>query len=162
MSAYVVEKEHVIYLVKACLNWVHVEALRVWVSSLDEDLVGLPSPNTERLDAAIAQALWDVNIEAVRDRYPEGPLPGPAEIAPIIPDDFDSMVWPIFDALQVAESVLCYEYQCDEWPLWGKTFAKLFCDNLSRMAVRRLTDQQGLVWGCPEPVRVKTLGKEGA
>ena len=152
MSAYIVDKEHVIYLVKAAQAWGRLDPFVAYLRDRLKAGNLYAAIEAQRPDVAVAQLLWDANVAAVKWKYPDGVLPGYPGPWTVSEADLDSCCWPTFDAPQVGKALLAYEYQCSDWPLWDYTFAKQFCDMMARAVVQRLPDWEGLEWGAPRPL----------
>jgi len=152
MSAYVVDREHIGYLVEAatsrailghgshCFRWYHRGQSHE-----------LPVGDPER-SAEIGQMLWDENVNSVLSRYPDctkDKLPGP------IGEDFvygkhEANPWATIDPVQVLCSCHCYRYQACEHPDWKDSEAAAFIDSLIDVACHRLPGYEKAVWGAPK------------
>lgn len=123
MSSYLVEKNHIDYLIGAA--FAHGCSL-------------------ERFGGTNAAGLCLVraNELSVNHRYP-----GHAQ--PLS----DGYVWnashSAFDPAQVIASCNCLAYQCDEHPAWESSLAKQLVDAIRREAIAKLTENA--IWGAPAP-----------
>lgn len=145
MSAYIVEKRHILYLVTAA--WAGRFRFTWWHNETSHEL---PEGDYDRA-AEVGNMLWQENIKSVSHRYPHessATLPGPvhAESA-ITAADF-----PIFlehDPAQVLKSCDCYEYQSCEHQEWKGSESFAFIDALRNRTWRRLPGYDKAVWGAP-------------
>ena len=142
MSAYVVDRHHIVYLMKAAK---HVGAYDM----LHQDGA---DPTAGRLRRA--QALWDECVKSVRHRYPgDEELPGPiGEDYQIRGEDFH-MNWGHFDLLQIINACKCWEYQSCEHPEEQRNAEPwALVEKIKTYALSRfMCGQEQLVWGAPEP-----------
>lgn len=153
MSAYMVDKKHVTYLVAAAtshrlrfqtekMSWFHDDH---WHDVYDYD--------KERL-VEVAQMLWDENRKSIECRYPDtvenfDNAPGPiGESFRITSRDFRHP-WLDIDPVQVLKSCHCFAYQACEHDGWKKSEAKAFIDSLEGDAVNALTGYDDAQWGAP-------------
>jgi hypothetical protein len=131
MSAYVVDRHHVIFLAKA--------------RSLLPESIHHEDPKQELKDA---QMLWDENVKSVQFRYtspPDGDFT-------ITMQDIQNTNWnrPV-DCVQVIKSIGCYEYQSCEHPGWKTSRAYQFCQSLLRIALNSVPGYDSAMWGAPAP-----------
>lgn len=154
MSAYMVDREHIVYLVKAAVGsrdshfwWTHNgQTNRIVRSGLPED--------DERL-VSIANMLWRENVKSVQARYQdkgEGNLPGRIGETYWITMGDMRFIWPGFDAVQVLKACDCYEYQSCEHEGWESSDAKAFVDALRHKWIAILPRYDDAIWGAPEPM----------
>jgi hypothetical protein len=145
MSAYVVEKNHIGYLVDAAyFLGVHYHYQGEWRRVI----------NLERY--ALGQILWDENVKSVQYRYDEtdrNNLPCACADAPDFIFDLPANTWPEEDYyLQVIQSCRCYDYQACEHSCYRESEAKAIIDAIQTDAVSKLLNQNDdLIWGCPDP-----------
>lgn len=152
MSAYVVERHHIIYLVKAALHLSEPDAF-YWHYGEGDLIV---APWSIKSQVHIAQVLWDENIHAVAIRYPNSDLPGPIEDDYVITEkDFRRMHWDKFDLPQITKSCECYNYQAMEDPEYENTVAFAFIKRLLSLALNSLPGYKEAVWGAPEPELIR-------
>ncbi len=144
MSAYLVNKEHIDYLVGAMMyqcahstggyffggRWVMLKAG-------DHDAL-----------AKCGQMLWSTNEASVDERYPaeDGTPPEP----PIKYGKWGGSVFQHYDPVQVIKSAHCLDYQSCELDDWKKTEAYAFCEQLIRAACDRLEGYDAAQWGPPK------------
>ena len=146
MSAYIVDKEHIDYLVFTAKTW---RAMRVHHNGQWHEM-------TPR---ELGQMLWDENTRSVEHRYPSDridQLPGTIGDAPYI-YDASPKVWARLDPVQVLKALKCYEYQACEHDGWKDSAAKWFTDALASEAIRHLPGYEDAEWGAPLPVRAASM-----
>lgn len=145
MSAYIVDREHVSYLVHAAMS---------------RRIVGGHSPlywNGGKLACGdyeearrVGQMLWDECIRSVSYRYPNesrDTLPGP--IGETFEYEHGPDMWQDFDPVQVLKALRCYAYQSCEHPEWRASEAHAFCKALEAHAISALPGYEEAVWGSP-------------
>lgn len=152
MSAYVVDRDHVRYLVTAatsrrlhpghsglCLRWRH--------NGTWEEL----HYSTPKREAEVGQMLWDECIASVLHRYSDcdrSEMPGP------IGEDFAYSThkpWHAsIDPVQVLKACDCYEYQSCEHPGWPESSASAFIESLRTAAWQALPGYEDANWGAPQ------------
>ncbi|NBW14078.1 MAG: hypothetical protein EBR82_39385 [Caulobacteraceae bacterium] len=128
MSAYLVEENHIEYLVDALTNPQNQMAgtLRHIAETTDPQKIG--------------QILWDENARSVNHRYNE------TESAP--PFTYRRICYAT-DPLQVLASIRCYIYQTRETPDFEQSKAGRLINLLQSAVISRMT--AGKKWGAPEP-----------
>lgn len=146
MSAFVVSKEHIDYLVHAA----RMDGYYPGCSAVDyaygtEDQLN-PRTNAD----AIGRALWAENVRSVMHRYPDATpdrVPGHCDMdhesvtmyrcspltAPIVP-------------VAVLKALDCYEYQSCEHDGWVTSHAKEFCDDLRGRMISELPGYDDAPW----------------
>ena len=151
MSAFIVDRNHIRYLVASAL-WVAGKAGSIdrfsWYHH--ETRHELTSVNATE----VGQMLWDENIVSVKYRYPEfggpaDPLPGPMN------EDFVYLhkVAPVGfkpELAQVMKSIDCYSYQSCEHPDWESSSAWAFVQELRKRTSCVLPGYEEAEWGAPE------------
>lgn len=155
MSAFVVDRHHIMYLVKAAqsrvlnygsdFSWYHNGQRRV-LSDDDSEL-------------RITNILWRENVKSVAARYQEDEdnMPGPIGEPYWITRDDLSMLWLAINPLQVIKACNCYSYQSCEYDGWETSEAKTFIDTLIAREIGRLPGYDELTWGAPEPMNKITV-----
>jgi len=125
MSAYIVDQDHIRYMVLAAddqrLRW-------YW----DGHWYSLDGRYAERDHTEVGQMLWMANFRSVQERYgarADDELPGGNGA------NFTYVHTPPrghieFDPVQVIKTLKCYEYQSCEHPEWEASEAKRFCEVL--------------------------------
>ena len=152
MSAYMVNRHHITYLVAAAMSHrICRDGLRWRHAGVSQQLRAM---DYERA-AEIAQMLWDENLKSIESRYPDSKksrkLPGPiGEDYEIRPADLERC-WMEFDPLQVIMSIHCLEYQSCEHPEWPDSEAYAFLKALEHQAINAIPGFEDCKWGAPEP-----------
>lgn len=151
MSAYIVSKGHIRFLVEAAgrlsrdpVSW-HGPLGRRSLSRF------IKNPGHQELTPnQLGRLLWEENFRSVRYRYSDsselpGPVPNPD------PAEYEHVrtLLPI-DPVQVFATLSCYEYQSCENEDWPESEAKIICDAIKDAAIRALPDINGTVSGVPE------------
>ena len=151
MSAYVVDREHIRYLVNAMQSltdrysrkarWFHNG---IWH---EMERVG-----DRKRAAEVGQMLWDANIKSVCHRYPDCSLdantpPGPIGETYLYNKHVPLVDYP--DPVQVIKACHCYEHQSCESDDWPESEACAFIRHLEGLAVRHLRGYDEAVWGAP-------------
>lgn len=161
MSAYIVSREHIRFLVNAALSRSIVRMGSIsWVWNIDRERAGrclfhagcgrreaglLPHGDLERA-AEVGQMLWDENVASVRYRYPGvNELPGPADA------DYDYgrhqlSFAGVFEPGAVLKACDGYEYQACEHPGWSSSEAKAFIESLRGHAWRKVPGYEDAPW----------------
>lgn len=137
MSAFVVSKTEIAYLVEAGAVW------RVY-AEVPGELQRGPLPDERRAREALGQMLSDENVRSVNARYRED---DEAETY----DEQPRMLWHSFDPVQVIKCAHCYEYQSCEHEGWAHSKAKGYIDSLIKCAIGKLPGYNAAKWGAPEP-----------
>jgi len=138
MSAYLVEKNHVLFLAAAARKfdtYVYHSGASVRYDRNTSDLHV----------AALATELWKENQKSVNYRYTESDT-----VEEITAADVRANVWSKIDPAQVFKAIDCYEYQACEHPEWDDSFARHFCEYLRRRAGAKLAGYDDAAWGAPK------------
>ena len=148
MSAYIVDRNHIRYLVESalavamrnhrgrCFRWYHD---------------GEAHELTDSTATEVGQMLWDENIASVAHRYRDSildGLPGPVDDHLGFQHHMADYPW---NVAQILQSTDCYEYQSCEHPDWGSSNAMAFIDALRYMAYRLMAGYEEAEWGAPQP-----------
>jgi len=140
MSAFVVDHQHINFLVEAGR---HYEVL--WPG--ETEIRKLWRRADKHTLSEVGQMLWDENIKSVRGRYPQDTL----EQVPCKLDDYPFQYRHIHTfangqttPLQVLESCRAYEYQVCEHEEWRDSEACYFIEQLRKEAINRLQRDQEL------------------
>lgn len=137
MSAYIVDRKHIEYLVRAA------QSRRIAGSSYQYEPAEVLAANANMLAAE--------NAASVNYRYSETEAPDTWE-----PADFHGVTpWLDFNPVEVLKAVACYVYQACEHPGWETSRAKLFADRLHRAAINALHGYSDAPWGAPPTTREK-------
>ncbi len=145
MSAYVVERDHIRYMVEAAVSGTyHSGGLRWVTGSRVEGTAQCHTLDQGDLEhaARIGQMLWDENVKSVCYRYDEPAdstdLPGP------VGETYTYEVHPLtsstVDPLAVFQVLSCYEYQTCEHPGWNDSEAYTIVQAIKDKMIRRISD----------------------
>jgi hypothetical protein len=157
MSAYIVDRKHILYLVEAAMSHrITKYGPFSWYHGNPQQRGELGS--TDYAHAAdVANMLWRENIASVSARYPNessDSLPGPTGGSFVIKEaDFAGTCFEQFDPVQVLKACDCYHYQSCEHDDWKSSEAKAFVDSLRANAWHELQGYDAAKWGAPEPMR---------
>ena len=150
MSAYIVGKDHILYLLAAMVSrricphgfyWFHGgRTTEPLAADMDKA-------------AELANALWLENIRSVSARYPgesSGTLPGPGcGSYVILATDFSRNRWQEMDPVQVLKAIDAYAYQSCEHDGWESSEAHAICEALRHRAIQALPGYEEAEWGAP-------------
>lgn len=135
MSAWIVDKEHIIYMVKA------------W--ELNESRYSSRTVPAEELAEICTMLYWE-NAKSVGYRYSKRYK---REDYVITPEEYTACQWDCIEWPQVMKSISCYEYQSCEHKGWEKSKAKAWTAALYRTAGSILIEKNScLIWGAPTPL----------
>ena len=150
MSAYVVNRNHIWYLIQAAtsrvlgmqhsssLYWYHNEVSR-----------RLSCTDYEQM-ARIGQMLWDENVASVKYRYPDcgfDELPGPIDCDYQYGEHNGCGIGkPQIDPVAVLKACDGYEYQSCEHPSWEQSEAHTYIQSLRSHAWHSLPGYDGASW----------------
>lgn len=139
MSAYMVEKNHVLYLAQAASDY---EAK--WMpNGKDWRIMRRSAPFSEIME--VAQILWDQNLRSVNYRYNEV---GGENIYTISRRDVETAF--SLDPVQVIKACHCLAYQSCETPDYDETEAGKICKAIEAAAIRHLPGYRDAEWGAPK------------
>lgn len=148
MSAYIVDRDHIHYLLYAAASRVITQGGGIFRWFHNGKWHELDPCNGHRV-REVGQMLWDECIASVSHRYDNDPkedLPGP------IGEDYvyqpSNRVWNVAP-IQVIKSCHCYAYQSCEHDGWETSEAKAFVDRLEAAAVVALPGYEAAKWGYP-------------
>ena len=162
MSAYIVDRDHIAYLVAAAQsNQIGSRHGKFgWLCPR----LGWRHFDSNQGAEAVGQMLWDECIKSVSARYPGA---DPQELPGVIGEDYtfhDSDV-PIMhrpiNPVDVLKAISCYDYQSCEHEGWEKSEAHNFCEALHHAAVNALPGYDDAPWGAPENWRGARFPKVG-
>ena len=131
MSAWLVSKEHIVFMVESDVK------------------IGDGSNNPEEM-AAKANMLWEECLKSIKSRYPSST----ETIPKIVAEEFLHFSpvgrgMSMSDIAQLAKSVNCYEYQSCEHEGWEKSEANGFCQSLRCSICDSLPGYSDAHWGGP-------------
>lgn len=161
MSAFIVSRNEIAYLVKAASGGIpKLGGFNFYWASSPNMAGARTKPSID--PKLCGQMLWNENIKSVSARFPnEGvdTLPGPiGEDYRFMAIDCDRYGFEDFLKLgQVAKSLDCYEYQSCEHDGWKDSQAHAFCEALRNLLLTRLPGFEEAEWGAPEPARLAKL-----
>ena len=160
MSAYVVDKAHILHLVQAATcHMIHKGSGSLHWHAADagpgEGKTLTTTPSDEEA-VAVANMLWAENVKSVETRYPgsKGDLPGAvadSEAGYVVTvEDWQRLPWlRRLDPVQLLKSCSCYAYQSCEHEGWERSEAHDFIRALKGAAVRVLPGYDAAAWGAP-------------
>lgn len=149
MSAYIVEKNVVLFLVAAMqtrsighgsFSWYHGGNTR-----------SLGCTDTEAA-ADVANLLWRENMRSVSARYPNessGTLPGGGDNEAVTAADFQHCFDRI-EPVQVLKACDCFAYQSCESDDWEETEVFSIVEALRSRAISALPGYDDAIWGAPQ------------
>lgn len=139
MSAFILGKEHINYLIEAARSrTLNPNSRFQWFHNGWHEI---ESPS------AAGQMLWDENIKSVHARYPDDELdqlPGP--IGETFVFQYSHCYSRRIDPVQVLKACSCYEYQTCEHEEWEASEAKAFIDSLKSDAIHALPGWEEAQW----------------
>lgn len=145
MSAFIVGKEHIDYLVHAAR---HTDTrYRNHGATLDARV-------TDHADI-IGRLLWQENVASVAYRYADSAfldgtlsgLPGPCDFDHETLNLYACPVWaPPFNPVVALKALQCYEYQSCEHPTWRESDAFRFCEALKDTLIAYLPGYDAAPW----------------
>ena len=149
MSAYMVERGHIVFLVQSAMD---LRLSWVWDVNYDTGHYAHMSIRVADYDvgARVGQMLWDENHASVCHRYKEGDLPGPADQDFRYADQHPGVHF-TFDPPQIIKACDCFEYQSCEHPGWQASEACAFIRSLHGVAAGRVKGYEEATWGAPKP-----------
>jgi len=148
MSAYMVSRKHIQYMVEAGFRHPghHWNLSWYWNGSRSEMRAG---DYTEAERAG--QMLWDENRKSIEARYPDC-VDNPENMPGPIGESFEygrhkhSDVLGI-DPVKTLKLIACYEYQACEHDGWEASEAHAYCQALRRSAINALPGYDDAPWG---------------
>ena len=141
MSAFLVTRDHISYLISAALSRTLNPGYgsgMAWTEGDDLRTMGC----TDYDEASrVAQMLWDENMASIHNRYPDTEK----KCAPSYGPHRRDIQRPIL-AVQVLKAIDCYEYQSCEHGGWEQSDAHSFTSNLRRRAIAVLPGYEEADW----------------
>jgi hypothetical protein len=153
MSAYIVSRKHIEYLVMAAMSQRITRGHLLWWFNNDQHNE-LRSGDYDKA-VKVGQMLWDENIKSVLCRYPEDTketAPGPCGENYVFALS-DNAPWLEFDPVQVLKACDCYEYQSCEHDEWKSSEAFDFINRLRQHAWSSIKGYEDAAWGPPKTRR---------
>lgn len=158
MSAYICDRDHIIYLVAAAMHKsVNHRGSFSWYH--DRQRSELPPGDFDRA-ADVANMLWQENIKSVSHRYPHessATLPGPIDEDFVITAKDIPALLADFNPVQILKSCDCYAYQTCEHDEWEQSEAHTFIESLRSSAWHSLPGYDAAEWRAPEIKTIKTI-----
>jgi hypothetical protein len=157
MSAFIVEKNHILYLVSAAMAL--TRGGFTWHVDDPTQPGGYRRGELRKCDyeraAEVANMLWRENVASVSHRYPNessSTLPGPSDRSGFVITARDFTVcFDRFEPAQVCKACDCYDYQSCEHNGWNTCESKAFTEMLRRAAMNALPGYDSAKWGAPQP-----------
>jgi hypothetical protein len=150
VSAYIVDRDHILYLIVAALSVSEDRNGFRWFHGGEWKQIGLGELEAQ---AEAANMLWRENIKSVSARYPNessATLPGPiGENFVIQTGDCSCWLRPV-DLAQVFKACDCYVYQTCEHDDWEKSESFAFITAIRRDAWHKLPGYDAAEWGTPK------------
>ena len=155
MSAYMVDREHIAYLLDAAMHprirGQHNHSIR-WYAASERRSCELAAGDFNRA-AAVGQMLWDANRCSIEARYPDtvddfSRAPGPIGES-FSYDRHCGNPWAEMDPLQVIKACHCFTYQACEYEGWRDSEARAFIEAPIGYATRALPGYDDAEWGAP-------------
>jgi hypothetical protein len=152
MSAYMVDRDHIKFLITAAQSRRLLgpsSGLRWYHNDVSHEL----KPGDRDAASKAGQMLWDANAESINARYPDTVgkperMPGPID-EPFV--YAHSSNWPDeIDMVQVLKAIRCFNYQACEYDGWYKSEAYAFLESLQTHAIMALPGYEEAAWGAPE------------
>lgn len=145
MSCYVVEKNHILFLITAALT---AERGGGFYFYTNERTFNLGFDNA----AEFANELWTENRKSVEGHYGSSAEDDAfVQTSLIVDSDIEPAMFD-HDAVQVLKSIACYVYQTCEHEGWAASRAKDFCEALQHAWISKLPRYSDAKWGAPEPI----------
>ena len=148
MSAYMVNRNHIRYLIEAAFtscSWGCRTSAFCWWHGESRTM----SLGDHKRAVEVAQMLWDENHKSVCDRYPDSDdLPGPIDQDFVYQRHRPSTRR--IDPIAVLKACDCFQYQACEHEGWTDSEAKAFVDALRSAAWHALPGYEEAPWGAPE------------
>jgi len=162
MSAYMVDREHIGYLMAAATSF---RLGRYGISWHDPDGNYKTLSVSEHQKAfEIGQILWDENMKSINARYPDTvdhPENAPGKIGEnfeLVPQDISKAgFYQKFEPVQVIKSCDCLEYQSCEHEGWLKSEACAFLTALREAAIHILPGYDDAAWGAPKRIDLSVI-----
>ena len=146
MSAFVVDRAHIEFLVSAAMSR-RLSPARLgpmgWQGATGRKSLAC---NDYEHAAAVAQMLWDENVRSVRYRYPDctDDLHGPIDCDFQYGEHRHASLTP--DPVAVLKAIAGYAYQTCEHPEWETSEAFSFCESLKAHAINVLPGYAEAAW----------------
>lgn len=142
MSAYLVEKKHIMYLVAAGkyfgrdFKWYHGGNWHGFGIGIDRV-------------AEVANMLWQENGKAIQARYGDDGVEGLEKITATY---CSGKTLTTINLTDLSKAVNCYVYQSCDPDDWESTEAYAYCQALKDEILRRLPGYEQAQWGAPDNI----------
>lgn len=164
MSAYVVDRAHIRFLVEGALRGYSTSNFSWWDEQSKQRVYlqargGRAAPGRHLSPDELGQLLWDENIRSVQYRYPSDcPFPGaPAADCSLpgpIGESFQYVHREAFswypDPVEVLKACQAYAYQSCEHEGWFASPAWSVIQSLQQKMICRLPGYEDAPWGAPK------------
>ena len=151
MSAYMIDREHVQFLVSAAEKLARDSAYGLSYYHDGRSVEIVPSDRDQL--TKIGQALWDANLKSINTRYPDTVgyperCPGPCDETFVYAHSKD---WPYheIELVQVFKAIKCLEYQACEYDGWEASEAYAVLQAIKEAAIKALPGYEEAEWGAP-------------
>jgi hypothetical protein len=156
MSAYVVDRKHIWFLVDSATHPAIAKGWcgpLSWVWSIDRESGTYERASLAAADyrraSEVGQMLWSENVASVRHRYPDcgdGELPGPIGCNYVYGDHERLPYRACPEPVAVLKACDGYEYQACEHPGWEGSEAHAYIEALRTRAIRALPGYEEAAW----------------
>lgn len=148
MSAYLVDKKHVAYLVNCAISFRIADSRGKFNFYHKGKWIEVNYDNKEE----IATMLLRENVKSINYRYNER-----KRTPKVTRKDFNGFLTLPFDALQLIRSCKCYNYQACEHDGYEKSQAKSFIKALIDSAINEIPGYGEKAWGYPGEFKKATV-----
>lgn len=149
MSAYLVDANHISYLVEAAMSRAISIGTFRWIWNIDRTagnmLDGTLNKSDHKRGVEVGQMLLDENNKSVNFRYSEDKA-GEVFTSAHLQRRHN------IEPLQVIKACDAFEYQACEHKTWRESQACAFITSLRRAACRALPGYDDAKWGAPDPM----------
>ena len=160
MSCYMIDRDHVRYLVEAALTIPGRNCRNshlTWIWGVDREANtyerGELGPRQHKRAAEVGQMLWDECHASICHRYPDyggsEDLPGPIDQGFVYRQHRSTMHRERIEPVQTLKACDCYVYQSCVHPEWEASQAKAFIEALRSAAWTSLPGYDDAEWGAP-------------
>jgi hypothetical protein len=157
MSAYIVDRGTIAYLVEAGRHFDTASSPLIW-SKATKAIAGSCGAQAVLVPgmmdpAEVGQMLWDENIRSIEYRYPDTvaskDYPGGPCGDSLRYSEHRVPPFRIFTVPQVIMTAKCFAYQACETNDWERSEAHSYIEALKSLAVESLAHAEGTQWGAP-------------
>lgn len=152
MSAFMVGRNHIEYLVESAFN------RQLGDGRIGDELRAHYGGFVNDAKAALANELYEENARSMRCRYGHhDEIEAETAFEKWKPDDFPVLGWAVLNPVQLLKSIHCYQYQCCEHKEWEDSRAYSICKQIETHAVREVPGYEKAEWGAPEPTTTRLI-----